>query len=148
MGATVVAAWLEGPHLSLVNVGDSRAYLFRSGVLQRLTSDHTLVAEQVRRGLITPERAQLSKMQNVLTRALGTQEQVELDAAEYLLLNHDVVLLCTDGLTRMVTDAEIARTLLEVSDAQASADLLVLVANEHGGEDNVSVIVVHVAEMT
>jgi protein phosphatase len=87
-------------------------------------------------------------MQNVLTRALGTQEQVELDAAEYLLLNHDVVLLCTDGLTRMVTDAEIARTLLEVSDAQASADLLVLVANEHGGEDNVSVIVVHVAEMT
>ena len=148
MGATVVAAWLEGPHLSLVNVGDSRAYLFRSGVLQRLTSDHTLVAEQVRRGLITPERAQLSKMQNVLTRALGTQEQVELDAAEYLLLNHDVVLLCTDGLTRMVTDAEIARMLLEVSDAQASADLLVMVANEHGGEDNVSVIVVHVAEMT
>jgi protein phosphatase len=148
MGATVVAAWLEGPRLSLVHVGDSRAYLFRSGALRRLTSDHTVVAEQIRRGLIAPEEAHLSKMQNVLIRALGAQEEVELDAAEYLLLNHDIVLLCTDGLTRMVTDVEIARTLLEVCDAQASADHLVLLANEHGGEDNVSVIVVHVAEMT
>ncbi len=148
MGATVVAAWLEGPRLSLVHVGDSRAYLFRSGALRRLTSDHTVVAEQIRRGLIAPEEAHLSKMQNVLIRALGAQEEVELDAAEYLLLNHDIVLLCTDGLTRRVTDVEIARTLLEVCDAQASADHLVLLANEHGGEDNVSVIVVHVAEMT
>jgi serine/threonine protein phosphatase PrpC len=148
MGATVVAAWLEGPHLSLVNVGDSRAYLFRSGVLQRLTSDHTLVAEQVRRGLIAPEQAHLSKMQNVLIRALGAQEEVELDTAEYLLQGDDVILLCTDGLTRMVTDAEIATTLPQGSDAQATADHLVLLANEHGGEDNVSVIVVHVAEMS
>jgi protein phosphatase len=147
MGATVVAAWLEGPRLSVVHVGDSRAYLFRSGALELLTSDHTLVAEQIRHRLIAPEEAHLSKMQNVLIRALGAQEQVEVDVAEYLLLNHDVVLLCTDGLTHMVTDAEIARTLLELSDAQASADHLVLLANENGGEDNVSVIVVHVAEM-
>jgi PPM family protein phosphatase len=148
MGATVVAAWLEGPRLSLVHVGDSRAYLFRSGALRRLTSDHTLVAEQVRRGLIAPEQAHLSKMQNVLIRALGAQEEVELDAAEHLLLNHDVVLLCTDGLTRMVTDAEIEETLLEVCDPQVSADHLVSLANEHGGEDNVSAIVVRVAETT
>jgi len=134
--------------LSLVHVGDSRAYLFRSGALQRLTSDHTLVAEQIRRGLIAPEEAHLSKMQNVLIRALGAQEQVELDAAEYLLRNHDVVLLCTDGLTRMVTEVEIAKTLREVCDAQASAEQLVALANEHGGEDNVSAIVVRVAEMT
>ncbi len=87
-------------------------------------------------------------MQNVLIRALGAQEQVELDAAEYLLLDNDVVLLCTDGLTRMVSDAEITMTLLEVSGAQAITDALVLLANEHGGEDNVSVIVVHVAEKT
>jgi protein phosphatase len=143
-----VAAWLEGPRLSLVHVGDSRAYLFRSGALQLLTSDHTLVAEQIKHRLIAPEEAHLSKMQNVLIRALGAQEQVEVDVAEYLLLNHDVVLLCTDGLTHMVTDTEIARTLLEVSDAQASADHLVLLANEHGGQDNVSAIVVRVAEMT
>ena len=147
MGATVVAAWLEGPDLSLVNVGDSRAYLFRSGELQRLTSDHTLVAEQVRRGLIAPEEAHRSKMQNVLIRALGAHEEVEIDAAEQLLMNQDIVLLCTDGLTRMVTDTDIARVLSEFSDAQASADQLVLLANERGGEDNVSVIVVHVAEV-
>ena len=142
MGATVVAAWVEGSSLSLVHVGDSRAYLFRRGVLQCLTADHTLVAEQVRRGLIAPEQAHLSKMQNVLIRALGIQEQVVLDAAEYSLLDQDVVLLCSDGLTRMVTDAELTKALLEVTNAQAAADHLVSLANSHGGQDNVSVIVV------
>ena len=142
MGATVVAAWLEGSSLSLVHVGDSRAYLFRGGVLQCLTADHTLVAEQVRRGLIAPEQAHLSKMQNVLIRALGIQEQVVLDVAEYSLLDQDVVLLCSDGLTRMVTDAELTKALLGAADAQTIADHLVSLANSHGGEDNVSVIVV------
>jgi serine/threonine protein phosphatase PrpC len=146
MGATVVAAWLEELRLSLVHVGDSRAYLLRSGVLQRLTSDHTLVAEQIRSGLIKPEEAHLSKMQNVLIRALGVQEEVELDTQECTLLEDDVVLLCTDGLTRMVSDPEIANTLTR-SDAQTSADNLVLLANEHGGEDNVSVIVLHIASV-
>jgi serine/threonine protein phosphatase PrpC len=148
MGATVVAAWLEGSRLSLVHVGDSRAYLFRGGVLQCLTGDHTLVAEQVRRGLIAPEQAHLSKMQNVLIRALGIQEQVVLDAAEYSLLEQDVVLLCSDGLTRMVTDTELTEALLEVTNAQAAADYLVSLANSHGGEDNVSVIVVRVTKLT
>ena len=142
MGATVVAAWVEGSSLSLVHVGDSRAYLFRRGVLQCLTADHTLVAEQVRRGLIAPEQARLSKMQNVLIRALGIHEQVVLDAAEYSLLHQDVVLLCSDGLTRMVTDAELTKALLGADDAQIIADHLVSLANSHGGEDNVSVIVV------
>jgi protein phosphatase len=145
MGATVVAAWLEGARLSLVYVGDSRAYLFRAGMLKQLTSDHTLVAEQVRRGIIKPEEAQLSKMQNILIRALGVQETTEPDAIEFVLLSDDVVLLCTDGLTRMVEDSEIAKVLLESSDAQTSADNLVALANEHGGQDNVSVIVVHIA---
>lgn len=142
MGATVVAAWVEGSSLSLVHVGDSRAYLFRRGVLQCLTADHTLVAEQVRRGLIAPEQARLSKMQSVLIRALGIHEQVVLDAAEYSLLHQDVVLLCSDGLTRMVTDAELTKALLGAADAQTIADHLVSLANSHGGEDNVSVIVV------
>lgn len=145
MGATVVTAWLEGARLSLVHVGDSRAYLLRSGVLKPLTSDHTLVAEQVRRGLIKPEEMHLSKMQNVLIRALGVLEQVELDATECVLSSNDTVLLCTDGLTRMVEDSEIERTLLESSSAQTSADNLIALANEHGGEDNVSAIVVHIS---
>jgi serine/threonine protein phosphatase PrpC len=147
MGATVVAACLEGARLSLVHVGDSRAYLLHGGVLERLTADHTVVAEQVRRGLIKPEEAHLSKMQNVLMRALGVKNKVGLEAAERTLVNGDVLLLCTDGLTRMVEDAEIAEALLESSDAQMSADHLVDLANEHGGEDNVSVIVVHIAEV-
>jgi PPM family protein phosphatase len=146
MGATVVAAWLETPRLSLVHVGDSRAYLFRKGTLKRLTSDHTLVAEQIRRGLIRPEESHLSKMQNVLIRALGVQEQVELDAMELLLSKGDILLLCSDGLTRMVEDSEIAKALVESPDAQTSADQLVLLANAHGGEDNVSVIIVRVGE--
>ncbi len=78
----------------------------------------------------------------MLTRALGVQEQAALDAAEYSLLDQDVVLLCSDGLTRMVTDAELTKALLEAADAQTIADHLVLLANSHGGEDNVSVIVV------
>jgi PPM family protein phosphatase len=145
MGATVVAAWLEGLRLSLVHVGDSRAYLLRSGILRHLTSDHTLVAEQIKRGLIKPEEAHLSKMQNVLIRALGVEQQVELDATECMLIDHDVLLLCTDGLTRMVPDPEIAGTLTQSSEPQISADNLVLLANQHGGEDNVSVIVLHIA---
>lgn len=145
MGATVVAAWLEGFRLSLVHVGDSRAYLLRFGVLRHLTSDHTLVAEQIKSGLIKPEEARLSKMQNVLIRALGIEEQVELDAAEWTLLENDVVLFCTDGLTRMVSDLEIANTLTQSAEPQISADNLVSLANERGGEDNVSVIVLHIA---
>jgi serine/threonine protein phosphatase PrpC len=144
MGATVVAAWLEGLRLCLVHVGDSRAYMLRSGFLRPLTSDHTVVAEQIRRGLIKPEEAHLSNMQNVLFRALGVQEQVELDEAEFKLAEQDVVLLCSDGLTRMVPDLEIAGTLTDFPDPQTSADHLVSLANEHGGDDNVSVIVLRI----
>jgi PPM family protein phosphatase len=144
MGATVVAAWLDNFRLSLVHVGDSRAYLLRLGSLQHLTADHTLVAEQVKSGLIKAEEAHLSKIQNILTRALGAQEHVESDAAECTLANADVLLLCTDGLTRMVSDTEIAEILLEFADPQASAERLVRIANEHGGQDNITVIVLHI----
>ena len=145
MGATVLAAWLDGRRLSLVHVGDSRAYLLRSGALEQLTSDHSLVAEQVRQGLITPQQAEASEMQSVLIRAMGTQEEVEVDADEHLLLDGDTLLLCSDGLTRMVTDPEIASTLLTHPAAQAAADRMVALANDYGGEDNVTVIVLRVA---
>ena len=144
MGATFIAAWLEDSHLSLVHVGDSRAYLLRSNVLARLTADHTLVAEQIRRGIVTPEQAEKSTMQNVLIRALGPQEEVELDARECQLVPQDILLLCTDGLTRMVPEAEIADTLLSNPSAQEAAGRLVALANQHGGEDNVSVIVLRI----
>jgi len=143
MGATILAAWLDGHRMSLAHVGDSRAYLLRGGVLEQLTLDHSLVAEQVRRGLITPQQADTSTMQSVLIRALGTRPEVEVDADEQLLLDGDSVLLCSDGLTRMVTDPEIASNLITHSEAQAAADRLVELANENGGEDNITVVVIH-----
>ena len=144
MGATVVAAWLSGLRLSVVHVGDSRAYLFRGGTLQRLTFDHTLVAEQVRAGILTPQQADTSAWQSVLIRALGPDAVVELDAEEHQLMGGDVVLLCSDGLTRMVRDAEIAGVLGDTSSAQETAGHLVKLANQRGGEDNVTVVVMRI----
>ena len=144
MGATVVAGWLDGLRLSLVHVGDSRAHLFRGGTLRRLTFDHTLVAEQVRLGILTPQQADTSAWQSVLIRALGPDEVVELDAGEHQLMAGDVVLLCTDGLTRMVRDAEIAAVLADTSSAQETAGHLVKLANQRGGEDNVTVVVMRI----
>ncbi len=145
MGATILAAWLDGQRLSLVHVGDSRAYLLRSGTLEQLTADHSLVAEQVRRGILTPQQAESSNMQSVLIRALGTQPEVEVDSDEHLLLDGDSLLLCSDGLTRMVTEPEIASTLLTSANPQAAAERLLALANEYGGEDNSTVVVLRVA---
>ena len=144
MGATIVAAWIEGQRLSLAHVGDSRAYLLRAGSLSQLTADHSLVAEKVRIGILTPQEADASELQSVLTRAVGTNENVEVDADEQMLLAGDSLLLCSDGLSRMVTDPEIASILLTSISAQNAADRLVDLANENGGVDNVSVIVLRI----
>jgi len=142
MGATVVAAWIDDRRLSLAHVGDSRAYLLRQGVLDQLTADHSLVAEKVRIGIMTPQEANESELQSVLTRAVGAAESVEVDADEQVLSEGDVLLLCSDGLTRMVNDSGIANTLTSSASAQAAADRLIELANEGGGVDNVSAIVV------
>jgi PPM family protein phosphatase len=142
MGATVTTAWLKDSLLSIAHVGDSRAYLLRSGNLQQLTNDHSLVAEQVRRGLITPQQAEESEMQSVLLRALGAHPEVEIDVDEVEIYPRDVLLLCSDGLTRMVTEPEIAGTLQAETMPSAAAEKLIALANESGGIDNVTVIVV------
>jgi serine/threonine protein phosphatase PrpC len=145
MGATVVAAQLEGRRLSVMHVGDSRAYLMRSGTLVPLTEDHSLVAEQVRRGVLTPEEAEHSRLQNVLVRALGVREEVEPDASDRELLPGDYLLLCTDGLTRGIPDLEIAKILASSANPQAAVDRLIEIALERGGEDNITAIVVRFA---
>jgi serine/threonine protein phosphatase PrpC len=142
MGATLTAAWINEEKLSIAHVGDSRAYLLRSGALQQLTSDHSLVAEQVRRGILTAAEAEHSEMQSVLLRALGTQPEVDVDAEEHTLFPHDVVLLCSDGLTRMVTEPEIAGTLQAQPNPHDAVEKLVALANENGGADNVTVLVI------
>ena len=146
MGATIVAAWIEGQKLSLAHVGDSRAYLLRAGSLDQLTADHSLVAEKVRIGILTPQEADASEMQSVLTRAVGTTADVQVDSDEQVLLVGDYLLLCSDGLTRMVTDPEIASTLLTSTTAQEAADRLVETANENGGVDNISVIALQIVQ--
>lgn len=146
MGATVTTAWANDDRLSIAHVGDSRAYLLRTGNLQQLTSDHSLVAEQVRRGIITPQQAEQSEMQSVLLRALGAHPDVEVDVDEVGLFSGDVLLLCSDGLTRMVTEPEIAGTLQAETDPAAAAQKLVDLANESGGLDNITVIVVRFQE--
>ena len=143
MGATLTAAWINEEKLSVVHVGDSRVYLLRSGLLQQLTSDHSLVAEQVRRGILTAAEAEHSELQSVLLRALGTQPEIEVDAEEHTLFPDDILLLCSDGLTRMVAEQKIAATLQSESDPGRAAEKLVAQANENGGADNVTVVVVH-----
>jgi protein phosphatase len=146
MGATLTAAWVNGSKLSVAHVGDSRAYLLRNGALQQLTSDHSLVAEQVRRGILTPQQAEESDMQSVLLRALGAHPEVQVDVDETELFPRDVLLLCSDGLTRMVTEPEIAGTLQAETNPVSAAQKLVALANERGGLDNVTVIVARVQD--
>jgi PPM family protein phosphatase len=141
MGATVTTAWVNDNKLSVAHVGDSRAYLLRTGNLQQLTSDHSLVAEQVRRGIITPQQAEESEMQSVLLRALGAHPEVDVDIDEVGIYSGDVLLLCSDGLTRMVTEPEIAGALQSETNPTTAAQKLVDLANESGGLDNITVIV-------
>jgi len=142
MGATLTAMWIHGAKLSIAHVGDSRAYLLRGGVLQQLTSDHSLVAEQVRRGILTAAEAEESQMQSVLIRALGAQAEVEVDADEHILFARDILILCSDGLTRMVTEPEIAGAVQAESHPEKAAERLVALANDYGGADNITVIVI------
>jgi len=144
MGATLTAAWIDGSRLSLVHVGDSRAYLLRAGSLQQLTSDHSLVAEQVRQGILTPAEAEESEMQSVLLRALGSQPEVQVDADQHAIIARDILLLCSDGLTRMLIEPEIAGTLQAEPDATRAAEKLVELANDRGGADNITVVVVRI----
>jgi serine/threonine protein phosphatase PrpC len=146
MGATLTTGWINGERLSLAHVGDSRAYLLRTGSLQQLTNDHSLVAEQVRRGILTPQQAEESEMQSVLLRALGANPEVEVEIDEIGLIPGDVLLFCSDGLTRMVTEPEIAGKLQAETDAFTAAQKLIELANERGGLDNATVIVARVQD--
>src|SRR5260370_30857417 len=144
MGATLTAVWIDGAKLSIAHVGDSRAYLLRGGSLLQLTRDHSLVAEQVRRGILTAAEAEESEMQSVLLRALGAQAEIEVDAEEHILFPRDVLLLSSDGLTRMVTEPEIAGTLQAETDPPRAAEKLVALANERGGPDNITVVIARI----
>ena len=141
MGATVVAVQCDGERMSIAHVGDSRAYRLRCGALEQLTQDHSLVAEEVRQGRMTQQEAGCSTLQNVLIRALGVGEGVDVDVTEELLMDGDAVLLCSDGLTRELSDAQIAGVLSEGDAPAIAAGRLVELAKQAGGNDNITAIV-------
>ncbi len=141
MGTTVVAVLVDPKSLAVAHVGDSRLYLQRGGQLQQLTEDHSLVMDQVRQGVITKEQAEKSNLQNILTRALGTEEKIQVDIGEHPVLPGDSYLLCSDGLTKMVPEPEISRVLEESASATAAVEKLVAMACEAGGQDNVTALV-------
>lgn len=145
MGTTVVAALVDAESVTVVHVGDSRLYLWRRGELSQLTCDHSLVGEMVRRGQMSPEEAVHSPQQNILTRALGAEREVQMDVAEHPLLPGDVLLLATDGLSKMVSDSEVARVLASgEGDLRATTEALIAKARAAGGVDNVTVVIARV----
>lgn len=144
MGTTVVAAWLDDDHIEIAHVGDSRLYRLREDGLQLLTRDHSQVQELVDRGILTPAQARVSTRRNFLSRALGTDPEVRIDCARHPLQQGDIFLLCSDGLTNMVEDEELAEALQAMRSAQSVAERLVALANERGGRDNISVVIARV----
>lgn len=141
MGATLVAVQFFDDRLVVAHVGDSRLYRLRAGELVCLTRDHSLLQEQLDRGMISPEQARHAPYRNLVTRALGVEAQVAVELAEHAVQPGDVYLLCSDGLHDMVDDGEILVTLKESSaNLQLCTAQLVQIANQHGGRDNVSVI--------
>jgi PPM family protein phosphatase len=148
MGTTVVAARLADHYLSIAHVGDSRLYLIRDGVIHALTTDHSWVAEQVAQGYMTEEEAERSPRRNIVTRALGVEQSVDIDLAEIPVLNGDQLLLCSDGLTRGVHSGDILTTLDPAEDLGAKTDRLVSLANQAGGDDNVTVLLVSIQRGT
>lgn len=148
MGATVVAIRFDGERMSLAHVGDSRAYRLRGYEFEQLTQDHSFVAEQMRQGRMTSQEAGSSTLQNVLVRALGVEPEVEVDVNEELVVQGDTVLLCSDGLTRELTDAQIAAVLADGDPPKQSARRLVDLAKLAGGGDNITAIVVRAAKAT
>lgn len=145
MGTTLVMAWFIGKQVHIAHVGDSRAYLWRDEALRCLTRDHSLLQEQIDSGMISLDEARLSNNRNLVTRALGVEQEVEVDICAHSLCEGDVLLLCSDGLNDMLDDDRIAETLsVFQTNLDEAAQQLVDNANDYGGRDNVSVILVRV----
>jgi len=141
MGTTITVALIDHDTLTIGHVGDSRAYLLRNGQMQQITEDHSLVAELVRSGRLSPEEAETHPQRSVITRALGTEEDVDVDVISTAVEDGDLFLLCSDGLSAMLDDEEILRLLTEHGgDLDTAARSLVEAANKAGGEDNITVV--------
>lgn len=147
MGTTLVSCFFHEDRVTVAHIGDSRLYRLRGGRMQQITTDHSLLQEQVELGLITADDAKVSHNRNLVTRALGVDATVELDMREERTAPGDVYLLCSDGLNDLVDDESIELALLTLNEnLPLTAEMLVQIANDNGGHDNVSVIVVKVKQ--
>jgi protein phosphatase len=147
MGTTIVLTLFHEDKVTYANVGDSRIYRVRGGELQRITSDHSLVQEMVDNGYLSEEEALVSTSRNLITRALGIAPEVEVDVKTDLFDADDIFLLCSDGLSDLVAEPVILQTILDDSpDLDKAAERLVAIANENGGTDNISVVLVGLHE--
>lgn len=144
MGTTLVAALFYDNHLTCAHVGDSRMYAFRDDQMEQLTVDHTVVQEFIQTGMYSESEAKASFGSNLVTRALGVEERIEVDIHERSVLPGDLYLICSDGLTNMVSEAKIAKVLAKKQDLGACAKRLTQLANKGGGEDNISIVLVKV----
>jgi PPM family protein phosphatase len=145
MGTTITAALVADDGLAIGHVGDSRAYRLRGGRLEQLTSDHSLVADLVRSGRLTPEEADAHPQRSVITRALGTDPEVDVDTFTVDAEPGDIFLICSDGLTTMLGDEEIHDLVVSVRDLEQAGKTLVKAANRAGGEDNITVVLFELA---
>ncbi|MBE6082438.1 MAG: Stp1/IreP family PP2C-type Ser/Thr phosphatase [Tissierellaceae bacterium] len=142
MGTTITLAYFASERLYIGHIGDSRAYIIRNKEIRQLTEDHSLVAEMVKNGSISKEEAQTHPQKNIITRALGTSENIQIDIIIEELIDKDIILLCTDGLTNMITEKEIIEILLAGDNLQKCCEKLVGEANSRGGYDNITAIAV------
>jgi serine/threonine protein phosphatase PrpC len=147
MGSTIVGVLVDKNFYSIGHAGDSRLYLVRQGAMEQLTRDHSLVMEQVRRGLLTLEEAQHSEMQNIIIRALGPEEKLQPDLDDQMAQAGDVLLLCSDGLIRHVPDDSILEIVQGTLSLQLMADRLIDAARDGGGSDNITVLLLRFEEL-
>jgi len=147
MGTTIVAAVFYADRMTAAHVGDSRMYRLRDDLLTHVTEDHSLIQEQVRRGLLTADDARNSSIKNLVTRALGVEPGVEPDIVEDVVQEGDIYLMCSDGLTDVVPDEAIRLTLIDnTKNLKTGATLLIQLANDAGGPDNISIILVRTSK--
>ena len=146
MGTTIVSVLVDGDKMTMLHVGDSRAYVLKKGKLTLLTTDHSWINDQVSHGFLTQKEAVNHPFRNVITRALGTKDQANPDVQEIKLDGGERFLLCTDGLNSMVGDEKIREVLETNSSLEAAANRLIELANENGGEDNITVVILDVAK--
>ncbi|MTI69941.1 MAG: Stp1/IreP family PP2C-type Ser/Thr phosphatase [Firmicutes bacterium] len=144
MGTTITMVYLTKEEIFVGHVGDSRAYLLREKSLKQLTHDHSLVAELVRNGSITQEEAINHPQKNIITRALGTDKDVKVDILSREIEEDDIIMLCTDGLTNMVSDKEITEIILQNKNIEKASKALTMTANKLGGSDNTTVMLIKI----